>query len=95
MNDAGAMSLFDCRTNLFEYVDHPRDRKRTLFSNDLSQRAPIEILHDEVSDWTIRGLCDAEVSDVNDVRVTQPARRLPLRVESALQTDREQRAADG
>src|SRR6185369_11424929 len=73
MNDAGAMGLFDSRANLFEDVDHPRDRQRTFFSNDLSERAAIEILHDEISDWTIPRLCDAEVSNVDDVRVSQPA----------------------
>jgi hypothetical protein len=69
------MGLFDRRTHLFENVDHPSDGQRTLFSHDLSQRATIEILHHEVSDWTIPRLCDAEVSNVNDVRVTQAAGR--------------------
>src|SRR5262249_17813485 len=75
VNDAGAMRFFDRRANLFEDVNHPRDRQRPLFRNDFSQRAAIEILPHEGSDWTILRLRNAEVSDVNDVWVSQPACR--------------------
>src|SRR5262245_57059154 len=67
------MRFFDCGTHLFENVDHPRDRKPPFLCNDLRQRAAIEILHHEISNWTIPRVRDAKVSYVNNVRMSQSA----------------------
>src|ERR1044072_3965994 len=67
------MRFFDCRTHLFEDVDHPRNRKPPFFGNDLSQRAAIEILHHKVCDWTTARVRDTEVSHVNNVWMSQSA----------------------
>ena len=75
MNDPGPMRLFNCCTDLFENVDHPRNRKPPFLRNDFSQRAAIEILHHEIGDWTIRCVRDTEVSDVNNVWMSQSACR--------------------
>src|ERR1044072_8022170 len=73
MNDSGTMRFFDRRTHLFEDVDHPRDREPPFLGNDLRQRAAIEILHHEISNWTIPSVRDAEVNYVNSVWMSQSA----------------------
>src|ERR1700752_4698616 len=83
VNDPRAMSLFNCRTNLFQNIDDPRNRQRTFFRNDLGERAAVEIFHHQVRDWSIRGLRESEVSYVNDVRMPQPSGSFRLTSETS------------
>ena len=78
VDDARLVCCFDRGANLFQNIDDPRDRKRAFLGNDFGQRATIEILHDGVSNWSIRSLRNAEICNVNNIRVSQPPRSLCL-----------------
>ena len=65
------MCFLNGRADLFENVDHPLDRKSPFLGDNLREGAAIEILHHETGHWTIRGACDTEFSNINDVGMSQ------------------------
>ena len=80
MDDALLVRFVDCRTDLIENVGHPLQRQTFFLSQDVAERATIEILHHEVSDLAFFNVGKTEIRNVDHIRVTQAAcgARFPL-----------------
>src|SRR5689334_21867585 len=75
MNDSLLVSFVNCGTNLIENVSNPFERQLLFFSQHVTKRAAVEILHHEVSHLTGLHSCETKVSHVDNVRVSQATGR--------------------
>src|SRR5215207_9105077 len=78
VDDPAPVRLVDRRARLLEDVDDPLEREAALLGEDVGERAPVEVLHHEVGDLLAAHRGEAEVGDVDDVRVAKAPGRLRL-----------------
>src|SRR5688572_10008056 len=71
MDDALLVCFMNRGTDLIENVGNPLEWQTLLFSQNVTERAAVEILHHEVSHLACLHARKAEVRYINYVRVTQ------------------------
>ena len=82
MDDAKAVGLVSGRTYLIENIHRPARGQLPFLFEDVGERAAIEVLHHQIRDRTRTGAREAEIGDVDDVRMAQPSGRLGLPAEA-------------
>ena len=82
VQDPRAMRLFERRPRLVQDVGHPGHGELCVVAQHVGERAAVEVLHHEVRHASALGLRVAEVGDIHDVRVTQPAAGAGLALEA-------------
>src|ERR1051326_715183 len=73
VDDACSMCCFHRGANLFQNIDDPRDWKCALLGHDIGQRTAVQVFHDKIGNWSISSLREAEIGDVDNVRMSQAA----------------------
>src|SRR5258706_674721 len=71
VNDALLMRFMHRGANLFKNVDYPVKRKSLLFGQHVTQRTPVQIFHDEISNSVFTGPGKAKVSHIDHVRMSK------------------------
>ena len=82
MNDSKLVRFMNGRANLIENVRDPLERQAFLFSENIAERATVEVLHHEVSNLPRLHVCEAKVGHIYNVRVTQAACRTGFTLEA-------------
>ena len=73
MQDAVTVRIFDRRGRLLQDLHHPGQRRSGFLPQHVSKRASVQELHHEIRELPSLVRADAEVGDVDDVRVAQAA----------------------
>ena len=71
VQDAQAVRFVHCRASLAENRDRLVDRRRPAVFQPLGERMAFEVFHHQIGYGLAAGASDAEIGDVDDVRMAQ------------------------